>query len=257
MFRTRQSSALNDKHNFLMTEKGGLVELAPPWKRVTAYLINYVIYYFIFYIALHVYNFQTDYESNYSQNIINPFELWFIADYETDDPIISFFSFFLIEFLFIDDKIKGIVHQPLRIFLYIILPLLIYVVFQFIQMSLTGQSVGKRLMKIKVIKKNGEKAGFFNAVLVREIFYIFITSILLFILTIKDINLRQMEHAKNVGVYLNFIDKFLKYLYNILHIFTEFSTLFLFICIIMLFIKKSNYRTLQDFLANTIVVKIK
>ena len=252
MSRTQQSSALNDKHKFLMTEKGGLVELAPPWKRVTAYLINYVIYYFIFYISLHVYNFQTDYESNYSQNIINPFELWIFADYRTDKPIRSIFSF-----LFMDDEFEGGVHQPLRIFLYIILPLLIYVVFQFIQMSLTGQSVGKRLMKIKVIKKNGEKAGFFNAVLVREIFYTFITLILLFKLVGIYVYLRQMEHAKNVGVYLNFINKFLKYLYNILHIFTEFSTLFLFICIIMLFIRKSNYRTLQDLLANTIVVKIK
>ena len=252
MSRTQQSSALNDKHNFLMTEKGGLVELAPPWKRVTAYLINYVIYYFIFYIALHVYNFQTDYESNYSQNIINPFELWIFADYRTDKSIESIFSF-----LFMDDDFEGGVHQPLRIFLYIILPLLIYVVFQFIQMSLTGQSVGKRLMKIKVIKKNGEKAGFFNAVLVREIFYTFITLILLFKLVGIYVYFSEMESAKNVGIYLNFIDKFLDYLYRILSIFTEFSTLFLFICIIMLFIRKSNYRTLQDFLANTIVVKIK
>ncbi|KEQ02004.1 RDD family, partial [Snodgrassella alvi SCGC AB-598-J21] len=102
MSRTQQSSALNDKHNFLMTEKGGLVELAPPWKRVTAYLINYVIYYFIFYIALHVYNFQTDYESNYSQNIINPFELWIFADYTTDKPIRSIFSF-----LFMGDNFEG------------------------------------------------------------------------------------------------------------------------------------------------------
>ncbi|PCL21131.1 hypothetical protein CPT77_03620 [Snodgrassella alvi] len=252
MSRTRQSSALNDKHNFLMTEKGGLVELAPPWKRVTAYLINYVIYYFIFYIALHVYNFQTDYESNHSQNIINPFELWFFADYRTDKSIESIFSF-----LFMDNEFEGGVHQPIRIFLYIILPLLIYVVFQFIQMSLTGQSVGKRLMKIKVIKKNGEKAGFFNVVLVREIFYTFITLILFTMLIIIDVPPNLMDFAKNVGVYLNFIDKFLNYLYRILCIFTEFSTLFLFICIIMLFIRKSDYRTLQDFLANTIVVKIK
>lgn len=250
---TQQSSALNDKHNFLMTEKGGLVELAPPWKRVTAYLINYVIYYFIFYIALHVYNFQTDYESNHSQNIINPFELWFFADYRTDKPIESIFSF-----LFMDNEFEGGVHQPLRIFLYIILPLLIYVVFQFIQMSLTGQSVGKRLMKIKVIKKNGEKAGFFNVVLVREIFYTFITLILFtMLIIIIDVPPNLMDFAKNVGVYQNFIYKFLNYLYRILCIFTEFSTLFLFICIIMLFIRKSNYRTLQDFLANTIVVKIK
>lgn len=253
MSRTQQSSALNDKHNFLMTEKGGLVELAPPWKRVTAYLINYVIYYFIFYIALHVYNFQTDYESNHSQNIINPFELWFFADYRTDKSIESIFSF-----LFMDhNEFEGGVHQPLRIFLYIILPLLIYVVFQFIQMSLTGQSVGKRLMKIKVIKKNGEKAGFFNVILVREIFYTFITLILFTMLIIIDVPPNLMDFAKNVGVYLNFIDKFLNYLYRILCIFTEFSTLFLFICIIMLFIRKSDYRTLQDFLANTIVVKIK
>lgn len=252
MSRTQQSSALNDKHNFLMTEKGGLVELAPPWKRVTAYLINYAIYYFIFYIALHVYNFQTDYESNHSQNIINPFELWFFADYRTDKSIESIFSF-----LFMDNEFEGGVHQPLRIFLYIILPLLIYVVFQFIQMSLTGQSVGKRLMKIKVIKKNGEKAGFFNVVLVREIFYTFITLILFTMLIIIDVPPNLMDFAKNVGVYLNFIDKFLNYLYRILCIFTEFSTLFLFICIIMLFIRKSDYRTLQDFLANTIVVKIK
>lgn len=252
MSRTQQSSALNDKHNFLMTEKGGLVELAPPWKRVTAYLINYAIYYFIFYISLHVYNFQTDYESNHSQNIINPFELWFFADYRTDKSIESIFSF-----LFMDNEFEGGVHQPLRIFLYIILPLLIYVVFQFIQMSLTGQSVGKRLMKIKVIKKNGEKAGFFNVVLVREIFYTFITLILFTMLIIIDVPPNLMDFAKNVGVYLNFIDKFLNYLYRILCIFTEFSTLFLFICIIMLFIRKSDYRTLQDFLANTIVVKIK
>ena len=253
MSGTQQSSALNDKHNFLMTEKGGLVELAPPWKRVTAYLINYVIYYFIFYIALHVYNFQTDYESNHSQNIINPFELWFFADYRTDKSIESIFSF-----LFMDDEFEGGVHQPLRIFLYIILPLLIYVVFQFIQMSLTGQSVGKRLMKIKVIKKNGEKAGFFNVVLVREIFYTFITLILFtMLIIIIDVPPNLMDFAKNVGVYQNFIYKFLNYLYRILCIFTEFSTLFLFICIIMLFIRKSNYRTLQDFLANTIVVKIK
>ena len=253
MSRTRQSSALNDKHNFLMTEKGGLVELAPPWKRVTAYLINYVIYYFIFYIALHVYNFQTDYESNHSQNIINPFKLWFFANYRTDKPIESIFSF-----LFMDDEFEGGVHQPLRIFLYIILPLLIYVVFQFIQMSLTGQSVGKRLMKIKVIKKNGKKAGFFNVVLVREIFYTFITLILFtMLIIIIDVPPNLMDFAKNFGVYQNFIYKFLNYLYRILCIFTEFSTLFLFICIIMLFIRKSNYRTLQDFLANTIVVKIK
>lgn len=254
MSLTQQSSALNDKHNFLMTEKGGLVELAPPWKRVTAYLINYVIYYFIFYIALHVYNFQTDYESNYSQNIINPFELWIFADYTTDKPIRSIFSF-----LFMDDEFEGGVHQPLRIFLYIILPLLIYVVFQFIQMSLTGQSVGKRLMKIKVIKKNGKKAGFFNVVLVREIFYTFITLILftMLIIIIIDVPSNLMDFAKNISVYQNFIYKFLNYLYRILCIFTEFSTLFLFICIIMLFIRKSNYRTLQDFLANTIVVKIK
>lgn len=252
MSRTRQSSALNDKHNFLKTEKGGLVELAPPWKRVTAYLINYVIYYFIFYISLHVYNFQTDYESNHSQNIINPFELWFFADYRTDKSIESIFSF-----LFMDNEFEGGVHQPLRIFLYIILPLLIYVVFQFIQMSLTGQSVGKRLMKIKVIKKNGEKAGFFNVVLVREIFYTSITLILFTMLIIIDVPPNLMDFAKNVGVYQNFIYKFLNYLYRILCIFTEFSTLFLFICIIMLFIRKSDYRTLQDFLANTIVVKIK
>lgn len=252
MSRTQQSSALNDKHNFLMTEKGGLVELAPPWKKVTAYLINYAIYYFIFYISLHVFNFQTDYESNHSQNIINPFELWFFADYRTDKSIESIFSF-----LFMDNEFEGGVHQPLRIFLYIILPLLIYVVFQFIQMSLTGQSVGKRLMKIKVIKKNGEKAGFFNVVLVREIFYTFITLILFTMLIIIDVPPNLMDFAKNVGVYQNFIYKFLNYLYRILCIFTEFSTLFLFICIIMLFIRKSNYRTLQDFLANTIVVKIK
>ena len=112
-------------------------------------------------------------------------------------------------------------------------------------------------MKIKVIKKNGEKAGFFNVVLVREIFYTFITLILFTMLIIIDVPPNLMDFAKNVGVYLNFIDKFLNYLYRILCIFTEFSTLFLFICIIMLFIRKSDYRTLQDFLANTIVVKIK
>ncbi|WP_100153146.1 RDD family protein [Snodgrassella alvi] len=54
-------------------------------------------------------------------------------------------------------------------FLYIILSVAIFALWQTIQMCITGQSIGKRLMKIKVIKTTGQNSGFARTVLMREI----------------------------------------------------------------------------------------
>nr|WP_257012105.1 RDD family protein [Snodgrassella alvi] len=42
---------------------------------------------------------------------------------------------------------------------------------QWIMMSKTGQSFGKRIMKIKVINLDGRNSGFLGTVLIREILF--------------------------------------------------------------------------------------
>jgi uncharacterized RDD family membrane protein YckC len=91
---------------------------------------------------------------------VQPFELWFLSDFRPTEPVSS-----LLGLLFVSEE----THDLSSIFLYIILPVAIFALWQTIQMSITGQSIGKRLMKIKVIKTTGQNSGFVSTVLMREI----------------------------------------------------------------------------------------
>lgn len=71
-----------------------------------------------------------------------------------------------------------------------LLGLLLYFAFQAILMSLTGQSLGKKLVGIRVITLQTRKAGFYHAVLLREIVFnlvcIFLIGMILMALGLDD-----------------------------------------------------------------------
>nr|WP_269146754.1 RDD family protein [Snodgrassella alvi] len=102
---------------------------------------------------------------------------------------------------------------------------------QWIMMSKTGQSFGKRIMKIKVINLDGRNPGFVGTVLIREI--LFQTIIIIFSYLLIEIFNLNPESTEKI-----------------------FNYLITFICFFMLFRTEANRRTLQDYLAKTIVIKV-
>ena len=104
---------------------------------------------------------------------------------------------------------------------------LIVGIVQLYYMSRYGQSLGKKIMGIRVLKSNGSNPGFLGAVLVRELAWGLIVLVIL------------------ISAY--FVLKV-----NILIC----SLLILLINFIMLFSVKRDRRTLYDMLADTVVVKL-
>lgn len=99
--------------------------------------------------------------------------------------------------------------------------LLIYGIYQIVIMSKDGQSLGKKIMKIKVVNEEGENPGFVGTVLVREIAFNVILSIL--------------------GL-VPFVGSFI-------------GLIVWFVMLVMLFSVSKDRRTFQDMLAKTYVVK--
>ena len=210
-----------------ITENNAKVELASPWQRIAAYLINITIYNLILYIVMH--RFSPEYG-------MSELEIWFLLDDYATKPIFSFF--------FTDGS-----YDPSYIYRYILWPIFLFFILQAVQMSLTGQSIGKKLMKIRVISTSGQSSGFAIIVFNREIIFNIIAtiSLALFFLPIDQIlialrstTIINILHAAKLSKFLLLLAKFL----------------FPFICFIMLFNKKNNHRTLQDYLAHTVVVKV-
>lgn len=112
--------------------------------------------------------------------------------------------------------------------LWVVLVSLIYLIVQCILMSRDGQSIGKKIMGIKVIDKDGETAGFVKNVLLREVLYNFI----LIILGIPFTLMLNNDNAANIPSFIAMA-----------------------ICFVMLFIDPDR-RTLQDKLAGTYVVQL-
>ena len=224
-----------------ITENNAKVELASPWQRISAYLINITIYKLILYIGMHVYNSRFENEYKIPESIGNPFGLWFFPD---DDSIQLIH--FLLNFIFADGSYDGS-YDSFYVFWDILCPIFLFFIWQAVQMSLTGQSIGKKLMKIRVISTSGQSSGFAIIVFNREIIFNVITSIIfVLVLLLIGIILTGLKSTEIISI-LFFISIFLLFLYKFL---------FPFICFIMLFIKKTNYRTLQDYLAHTVVVKV-
>ena len=106
--------------------------------------------------------------------------------------------------------------------------ILVYTVVQIYYMSRDGQSLGKKIMRIRVLKTDGRNPGFVGTVLVREIAWSVLVAIIAAVigLAVGD----NGENAINLLVFLaNFV---------------------------LLFMVKRDRRTLYDILADTVVVKL-
>ena len=212
-----------------ITENNAKVELASPWQRIAAYLINITIYNLILYIVMH--RFSPEYG-------MSELEIWFLLDDYATKPIFSFF--------FTDGS-----YDPSYIYRYILWPIFLFFILQAVQMSLTGQSIGKKLMKIRVISTSGQGSGFAIIVFNREIIFNILTSCILVLasLPIEIISKIISMLLESIMITNISFDIFLFFLFL-------YKFLFQFICFIMLFNKKTNHRTWQDYIANTIVVKV-
>ncbi|PIT18316.1 hypothetical protein BGI32_01325 [Snodgrassella alvi] len=115
-----------------------------------------------------------------------------------------------------------------------LVPLLMYFIGQCIMMSTKGQSFGKKLLRIKVIGIDGSNPGFIGTVLLRTI----IPAVALTI----------------IGLLLNLI--FYPDIYTVLSKPNFISLFFYIICLFMLFRTTTYRRTLEDYLAKTIVIKV-
>lgn len=182
------SSNLVDAQSKKETE----VELASPWNRIAAYIINTLL---------------------------------------TSIVVTPGIIILIIEMI----RSKSIGYNLIGPVLCIMIPLTIYGIWQIILMSKTGQSLGKRLMNIKVIGMDGRNPGFIGTVLLREMVFNMIVTIVSLILTFIFVGL------------LNFPE-------TLTSNFFEYLTPF--ILLVMLFRKKTLHRTLQDYLARTIVIKV-
>ncbi|AUZ05584.1 MULTISPECIES: RDD family protein [Vitreoscilla] len=95
-----------------------------------------------------------------------------------------------------------------------------FLIFQAVLMSKTGQSLGKRIMKIKVVDEEGENPGFKGVVLMREI--------------VPNLALTVIAMIPFIGGIIQFG--------------------FWIACLVMLFLIDRNRQTLQDLIAKTYVV---
>ncbi|PIT14617.1 hypothetical protein BGI30_03015 [Snodgrassella alvi] len=115
-----------------------------------------------------------------------------------------------------------------------LVPLLMYFIGQCFMMSTRGQSFGKKLLGIKVIGIDGSNPGFIGTVLLREIFPFIVLII--------------------IDLLLNLI--FYQNIYTALKKPNFISLFFYATCLFMLFRTTTYRRTLEDYLAKTIVIKI-
>lgn len=122
-------------------------------------------------------------------------------------------------------------------FLLSMLVYIVYGIWQIVMMSKHGQSLGKRLLKIKVIKSNGDEAGFIGTVLLREVVYNIAASIIVVLIMMIIGALVSQDTV------INALSNLISWLPNL-------------ICLIMLFNVKRDRRTLQDYVADTVVVKL-
>ncbi len=182
---------LHSEEHFSADEFEIEVELASPWNRIIAVIINWLILYMGVFIGT-------------------------------------------ILFTFLGVMFQSKMAQKISIILGVFFPLLIYFVGQSILMSTKGQSFGKKLMGIKVIGINGNNPGFIGTVLMRSV--------------LPDFCLIVINLIVNIIFYPDIISALSKP--NLIALF------FYIICLVMLFRKDNFYRTLEDYLAKTIVIKI-
>lgn len=225
--------------NSLLTKSGVTVQLASPWRRIVAYSINCALYYLILFIGIQIFN-QSNKLNEYGNDY--PLQVWFLSDFGDYKPIND-----LGNLIFLDD-----IYNPTLLLIYIVVPILLFRLVQAILMSKKGQSIGKLIMDIKVINYNGKKAGFARLVLVREVIFICLISMLFYN---KFFSIKYFKRTINEIFYTNFFSSSDLLYYKLYLKLMNCIDPIVIICVIMLFIARSNRRTLQDYFAGTIVVK--
>ncbi len=225
--------------NSLLTKSGVTVQLASPWRRIVAYSINCALYYLILFIGIQIFN-QSNKLNEYGNDY--PLQVWFLSDFGDYKPIND-----LGNLIFLDD-----IYNPTLLLIYIVVPILLFRLVQTILMSKKGQSIGKLIMGIKVINYNGKKAGFARLVLVREVIFSCLISMLLYN---KFFSINYFKRIINEIFYTNFFSSSDLLYYKLYLKLMNCIDPIVIICVIMLFIARSNRRTLQDYFAGTIVVK--
>ena len=205
------SNLIVNQNNSVHSDKEKEIEiiLASPWARILAYLINLFITVFVCIVGLII--FILVFGNNVGNNITK------IVKQITNDQIMTVNLSFFITY-----------------FIYLFIPLLILTIIQIHWMSKYGQSIGKRIMNIKVIGENGQNPGFIGTVLAREILFNLIVNIILLILNLLFV---RVLHINEI-----FVEASLNYVVPIT-------------CLIMLFLTSYNRRTPQDLLAKTLVIK--
>lgn len=128
-----------------------------------------------------------------------------------------------------------------------ILLLLLLAIWQIRWMTKSGQSIGKRVLAIKVIMVDGQNPGWVGTVLLREIVFYLVAGIMFTVMGIlwavfyaivgHPIGQNVTRHINDTIIWIMFY--YFPY----------------FICLIMLFRPQASRRTLQDYLAKTLVVK--
>ena len=104
---------------------------------------------------------------------------------------------------------------------------LIYGVVQVYYMSKFGQSIGKKLMKIRVVRENGDVAGFVHNVLLREFVYGLICSVIMMVLMGIFFAVFGLEANSGVAMVVDALLQIVSYLPTI-------------ICFIMLFMEAAS-----------------
>lgn len=117
-----------------------------------------------------------------------------------------------------------------------LLLILVYGIVQVYYMSRDGQSLGKKMLGIRVLKTDGNNPSFLGAVLIREVGY----GLLLFAVAAGLGMLGVLAGGESLGEMLS----------NIVQLGASVA------CLVMLFRVSGDRRTLQDLLANTVVVKL-
>ncbi|WP_239324679.1 RDD family protein [Snodgrassella gandavensis] len=181
----------------------GRLELATPAYRLCAITINQLFQYIIF-LPISIYSLSALFNAMGEED--NSFDAM-EEEYDSDE-----LTQFFLDWLTLP--------QTLTIICLTITALIIFTAWQINWMSKYGQSIGKRMLNLRVIRTNGDNPGFVRNVILREIVY------QLIVVIIGSLTL-------GIGYFV-----------------------FMFVPA-MVFINKWQRRTLPDFLADTIVVRNK
>lgn len=139
--------------------------------------------------------------------------------------------------------------MPVAVLIVSALPVIGFQIYQLWLLSQHGYTLGKKLLGIQVIRKDGTSAGFVHAFLLRELAYWLMVGVVLGVLQsllmpmmMPLINPDGFSHEQMAELMMTYVMTSLT------------SWLPYLICLVMLF-AHGQRRTLQDFIGGTVVIK--